>query len=100
MHLGRNQLDLLLKLGPTMALVVPSKTSRRLTELGLLAAEEDGSFARITPAGLRALADAADAGKIAIPSPMSAFRSTTQEQNVPLSEVGADQNRPPEGKDQ
>lgn len=34
------------------------------------------------------------------PKGRDALSGTTQEQNVPLSEVGADQNRPPEGKGQ
>lgn len=65
MRLGRRQLELLRKIGCLSALVVPSATSRRLCELGLMKSHgDDGSFAAITPAGLRAVADAADAGKI------------------------------------
>jgi hypothetical protein len=65
--LGKRQLELLRDIGPMCALVLPDKTSRRLCALGLMFAHGvDGSFAAITPAGLRALADAADAGKIAL----------------------------------
>lgn len=65
MRLGIRQLRKLRTVGTRMALVVPDKTSRRLCELGLMVAHgDDGSFAAITPAGLRALADAVDAGKI------------------------------------
>ena len=66
MRLGARQLEMLKVIGTTSALVVPCPISRRLCEIGLLQAEADGSFARITPAGLRALADAAEAGRIAL----------------------------------
>jgi len=65
-RLGKHQLAMLRTVGTTSALVVPDKTSRRLVELGLMAAEPDGSFASITPNGLRALADAADAGRVTL----------------------------------
>lgn len=64
MRLGIRQLKRLRALGTQYALVVPDKTSLRLVELGLCKAEPDGSFASITTAGLRALADAVDAGRI------------------------------------
>jgi hypothetical protein len=66
MRLGKHQLELLRNLGATSAVVAPDKTTRRLCALGLMHAHggKDGSFAAITPAGLRALADAVDAGKI------------------------------------
>lgn len=65
MRLGIRQLRLLRTVGTTSALVVPDAISRRLCELGFMrASNPDGSFACITPAGLRALADAADAGRI------------------------------------
>ena len=64
-RLGIRQLELLRGIGTTGALVVGNKTSRRLCALGLMKAHgRDGSFAAITPAGLRALADAAEAGRI------------------------------------
>jgi hypothetical protein len=65
--LGKRQLALLRDVGTIGALIVPEKTSRRLCDLGLMAAHgADGSFAAITTAGLRALADAVDAGRIAL----------------------------------
>ena len=67
MRLGKRQIDLLMKLGTTRSVVLPDNTTRRLVELGLAHAEPNGSFTRITPAGLRALADLADAGKVEIP---------------------------------
>ncbi len=68
MRLGKRQLALLRGVGPTSAVVVPDGTTRRLCDLGLMKAHggEDGSFAAVTPAGLRALADAVDAGKIGL----------------------------------
>jgi hypothetical protein len=63
-RLGHRQLKLLATVGTTHALVCPSKISRRLCDLGLMAADTNGAFAHITPAGLRALADAAEAGRV------------------------------------
>lgn len=63
MRLGKNQLALLRSVGTTAALIVPSRESRRLCDLGLMESEPDGSIARITPNGLRALADSVDAGQ-------------------------------------
>lgn len=65
MKLGIRQLEILRAVGTTSALVVHDKTSKRLIELGLLTSScDDGSFASITPAGLRSLADAAEDGRI------------------------------------
>lgn len=66
MRLGNKQLEMLKMLGTSFVLIVPSKRSRRLVQLGLCRSNPDGSFCRITPAGLRALADAADAGRITL----------------------------------
>lgn len=64
-RLGKNQLRLLRGVGITAAVVVPDALTRRLCELGLMkSVAADGSFAHITPNGLRALADAADAGQV------------------------------------
>ncbi|HRP26369.1 hypothetical protein [Thauera sp.] len=64
-RLGPKQLALLRTVGTSSALVVASATSRRLCALGLMRAHgTDGSFAAITPAGLRALADAVEAGRV------------------------------------
>lgn len=65
-RLGPRQLAMLRAVGTTAAVVVPDRLSRRLVELGLMTAEPDGSFARNTPAGLRALADAAEAGRVTL----------------------------------
>jgi len=66
-RLGIRQLETLRAVGTHAALVVPDKTSRRLCALGLMVAHgDDGSFAAITPAGLRALADAVDAGRLTL----------------------------------
>jgi hypothetical protein len=68
MRLGKRQLELLRGVGPGAAVVVPDNMTRRLCSLGLMKAHggEDGSFAAVTPNGLRALADAADAGRISL----------------------------------
>lgn len=67
MRLGPRQLELLRKVGTTRLLVAPDARSRRLCELGLMRAHgEDGGMVGITPAGLRALADAAEEGRIEI----------------------------------
>lgn len=66
MKLGTRQLETLRAVGTTAAIVVPDSITRRLCALGLMASEASGSFAHITPAGLRALADAVDAGRISL----------------------------------
>lgn len=65
-RLGICQLEQLRRIGTNLAIVVPTPMTRRLVTLGLLQAEPDGSLARITPSGLRALADAVDAGRIVL----------------------------------
>jgi len=66
-RLGKRQLQFLRGVGVGAAVVVPNRYSRRLCEVGLMKAHgADGSFAAITPAGLRALADAAEAGRITL----------------------------------
>lgn len=65
MKLGKRQLEILLSVGCTSAIIVPTPITKRLCEIGLMKSHgPDGSFASITPAGLRALADAVDAGSI------------------------------------
>lgn len=64
MRLCKNQLTLLRAVGITAAVVVPSATTKRLCALGLMREAGKDSFACITPAGLRALADAAEAGRV------------------------------------
>lgn len=66
MRLGVRQLELLRACGATGAVVCPSPRTRRLCALGLMESKPDGSFAHVTPAGLRALADAAEAGRIGL----------------------------------
>jgi len=64
MRLGKRQIQMLQSVGTTSAMIVPCATSKRLCEMGLMMAHgPDGSFAAITPDGLRVLADAVDAGK-------------------------------------
>ena len=67
MRLGKHQIRLLVQLGtPALMLVVPDRLSRSLEKRGLVASRSkrtDG-FIGITPAGLRALADLYDAGKL------------------------------------
>lgn len=66
--LGKHQRDLLALLGGVgMRLIVPDAQSRALAARGLMAAEPDGSFARVTAKGLRALADEIDAGRVLVP---------------------------------
>jgi hypothetical protein len=65
MRLGDKQIELLAALGcPTWSMICGDKMLRRLAALGLLRPLGDDSFFCITPAGLRALADALDAGRI------------------------------------
>lgn len=63
------QLDLLFSFVGSRFLVTPNQQSQALVKRGLCTAEPDGTMARITPAGLRALADALEAGQIAITLP-------------------------------
>ncbi len=75
-RLGRRQLNMLRAVGTTAALVVPCALSRRLCDLGLMTSEPDGYLARITPAGLRALADAAEAGRVKLFEPPARKETT------------------------
>lgn len=64
-RLGKRHLQFRRGLGDGVAVIVPNVYYRRLCDLGLMKARgDDRSFAAITPAGLRALADAAEAGRI------------------------------------
>lgn len=61
--LGKHQLGLLLALGtPGTLLPVPDRVARSLAKRGLLS--EYRGCLRITPAGMRALADAFEAGQL------------------------------------
>lgn len=65
-RLGKNQIELLTVLGcPGNSLVVPSKTALSLVRRGLLKTADCGGFACITPAGLRALANEMESGRVA-----------------------------------
>lgn len=64
MRLGNRQLKTLRSLSVVGAIIVGDREIRRLRDMGLLNAAGDDSFFHITPNGLRALADAADAGRI------------------------------------
>src|SRR5690348_10028330 len=69
-RLGKHQRDLLAALaGVRLGLVAGGPLSLSLVRRGLLAAEADGSFAHITPAGLRAVADEIEAGRVEMFSP-------------------------------
>jgi hypothetical protein len=58
---------LLRAVGTHSALLAPEPLSRRLCDLGMLRSDyPDGRMSHLTPAGLRALADAAEAGRISL----------------------------------
>lgn len=62
--LGKRQRNLLASLaGVNFAVVVGDKLTAALVQRGLLTAEPDGSWAHITPAGLRCMADEIEAGR-------------------------------------
>lgn len=64
--LGKNQVSLLVSLSPGRTLVIGDKTSSALIKRGLARSwHKDGEdLVTITPAGLRALADEMEAGRI------------------------------------
>jgi hypothetical protein len=63
--LGDRQLDLLRKLcSLTRVLVTPDKVSASLVRRGLLRETRDGAALCISPDGLRAIADAMEAGRV------------------------------------
>ena len=64
MRLGMRQLELLRACGSTCRIVCGCKVVRRLIELGLMESDNpSGDWACVTAKGLRAVADAMDAGK-------------------------------------
>lgn len=69
MRLGIRQLEALALLGTNRAFVVHTRQTRRLCALGLLKEGMPGGMIHITSAGLRALANAADAGRIELFTP-------------------------------
>jgi len=81
--LGAKQRNLLRMLAnPANAAVVADAVSASLVRRGLLAAEPDGSFAHVTAAGLRALADEIDAGRVELFS-VERFRKTSDHPHGP-----------------
>lgn len=65
-RLGNKQLELLRGMCAHLAVIVPDKMTRRLCARGLMQEAKPGAFAFVTSAGLRALADAADRGEVAL----------------------------------
>jgi hypothetical protein len=64
MRIGKDQLQMLVMLGsPIRSLITPGKSERGLVAKGLLR-QDDGGACCITPAGLRALADEMEAGRV------------------------------------
>ena len=64
-RLGDQQIRLLIVLAtPDRGLLTPDKVSASLVRRGLLAEDKPGGCSVITPAGLRALADAMEAGRV------------------------------------
>lgn len=67
MRLGIRQLEKLQTCGTAFSQVVPDRRVKKLIERGFMTSDNpDGSFAYITPQGLRALAEAIDNGRISI----------------------------------
>jgi propanediol dehydratase small subunit len=64
--LGHRQLALLNTLRRGLSLVVPNDVARSLIRRGLASTAGKDAFVYITPDGLRAIADAADAGRISL----------------------------------
>jgi hypothetical protein len=64
-RVGINQLrTLIMTASPGRVLLTPSAGDRALVQRGLLREREPGGACCITPAGLRALADAMEAGRV------------------------------------
>jgi hypothetical protein len=64
-RIGKNQLCMLITLAsPTMLLLTPGKAEAAMVRRGLLREREPGGALAITPAGLRALADEMEAGRV------------------------------------
>lgn len=74
--LGPKQIEALRIFRPGSFAIVGDKQLRRLAQLGLLKAHgpEGDSFYGITSAGLRALADAADAGRLDLSMNWASFK--------------------------
>ena len=65
-RLGIRQLELLRSMTTRLVRIVPDKMTRRLVELGMLESLPDGAMIRITAKGMRAVADAAEEGRLPI----------------------------------
>ena len=65
-RLGKEQLRLLYAVGTHMFMVVADKRTKRLCELGLMAEARPNAFVYCTANGLRAVADAADRGRLVL----------------------------------
>ena len=63
-RLGIRQLEALKAAGTDSAYISPTKITKRLCDRGLMQADDEGGWAHCTPDGLRALADAVNAGRI------------------------------------
>lgn len=75
MRLGIRQLEMLRACGPNFKIVVGCKMVRRLIDLGLMESDNpEGNWSSVTANGLRAVADAMDAGKFS-KTPTSPFRN-------------------------
>ena len=66
-RLGPKQLGLLRRLGTQYAMMVTDKLARGLVSKGMMAEAEPGFSCYVTSKGLRAVADALDAGKLDYP---------------------------------
>lgn len=65
MRIGKDQLGTLIMLAsPTCILLTPDRSSAGLVKKGLLREREPGRACCITPAGLRALADEMESGRV------------------------------------
>lgn len=65
MKIGHQQLQLLISLAsPGRILVVGDRISKSLVKRGILADDGKGDWCRITPCGMRLLADEMEAGRI------------------------------------
>ena len=68
-RLGPKQLALLRALGTQYAMMVTDKLASGLVSKGMMAEAEPGFSCYVTSKGLRAVADALDAGKLDYPFP-------------------------------
>lgn len=87
MRIGHNQLRVLVMLGsPTMSLFVPGKECASLIRNGLLQVSPTGGVACITAAGLRALADEMDKGRVA--SALERMKADAETRRAAATSIG------------